>query len=72
MAGQYSTKSFFRQMPDALPARYFSERGVLGDIDLSARKEGKPDELFKAWLALPDNQRNKMDAEFRDVISNRT
>jgi hypothetical protein len=67
MAGQYSTKSFFRQMPNALLARYFNERGVLGDINLSAMKEGKPDELFKAWLALPDNQRNKMDAEFRDI-----
>ena len=67
MTGQYSTKSFFRQMPNALLARYFNERGVLGDINFSAMKEGKPDELFKAWLALPDNQRNKMDAEFRDI-----
>ena len=54
-------------MPNALLARYFNERGVLGDINFSAMKEGKPDELFKAWLALPDNQRNKMDAEFRDI-----
>jgi hypothetical protein len=67
MTGQYSAKSFFRQMPNALLARYFNERGVLGDINFSAMKEGKPDELFKAWLALPDNQRNKMDAEFRDI-----
>jgi hypothetical protein len=67
MTGQYSTKSFFRQMPNALLARYFNERGVLGDINFSAMKEGKPDELFKAWLALPDNQHNKMDAEFRDI-----
>jgi chemotaxis methyl-accepting protein methylase len=26
MTGQYSTKSFFRQMPNALLARYFKEK----------------------------------------------
>ena len=31
-------------------------------------KEGRPDELFTAWLALPDNQRNVMDTEFRDIF----
>lgn len=67
MVGQYSTRNFFRQIPNALLARYFNEQGLFGDIDFSAMKEGKPDELFKAWLALPDNQRNKMDAEFRDI-----
>lgn len=30
-------------------------------------KEGKPDDLFKAWLALSTEQCNKMDADFRDI-----
>jgi len=68
MAGQYSTKSFFRQMPNALLARYFSVRGLFGDVDFSEMKEGKPDELFHAWLTLPISQRNKMDAEFRNIF----
>ena len=68
MAGQYSTRNFFRQMPNALLARYFQERELFGDMDFAAMKEGKPDELFKAWLALPDSQRNKMDTEFRDIF----
>jgi len=68
MAGQYSTRNFFRQMPNALLARYFHERGLFSDMDFAAMKEGKPDELFTAWLALPDNQRNRMDAEFRDIF----
>jgi hypothetical protein len=68
MAGQYSTRNFLRQMPNALLARYFNERGLLGDMDFAAMKEGKPDKLFKAWLTLPGNQRNKMDAEFRDIF----
>jgi len=68
MARQYSTRDFFRQMPNALLARYFQKPGLFGDVDFATMKEGKPDELFAAWLALPDNQRNEMDAEFRDIF----
>jgi hypothetical protein len=31
-------------------------------------KETRPNELFTAWLDLPDAQRNEMDAELRDVF----
>ena len=31
-------------------------------------KEGKPDELFAAWMYLPEGQRNEMDAEFLDIF----
>jgi hypothetical protein len=68
MARHYSTRDFFRQMPNALLARYFHARGLFGDLDFSAMKETQPDELFAAWLYLPDGQRNEMDAEFRDVF----
>ena len=36
MARHYSTKDFFRQMPNALLAHYFHARGLLGDLDFSA------------------------------------
>ncbi len=68
MARHYSTRDFFRQMPNVLLARYFQGQGLFGDLDFDAMKEGKPDELFAAWLALPDNQRNAMDTEFRDIF----
>ena len=68
MARHYSTRDFFRQMPNALLARYFQARGLFGDLDFSAMKETQPDELFAAWLYLPDGQRNEMDAEFRDIF----
>jgi hypothetical protein len=55
-------------MPNALLARYFHARGLFGDLDFSAMKETQPDELFAAWLYLPDGQRNEMDAEFRDIF----
>jgi hypothetical protein len=66
MTQHYSTKEFFRQMPNALLARYFKAREVFRDTDFAAMKEAKPDELFTAWLELPDVQRKPMDADFRD------
>lgn len=68
MARHYSTKDFFRQMPNALLARYFQGRGLFGDLDFHVMKEGKPDGLFAAWLYLPEEQRDAMDAEFRDIF----
>ena len=68
MARHYSTKDFFRQMPKVLLARYFQERGLFEDLDFATMKEGKPDELFAAWLELTDGQRNEMDAELLDIF----
>ena len=32
-------------------------------------KETQPDELFAAWLYLPDTKRNTMDAEFQEIFA---
>ena len=32
MARHYSTTDFFRQMPNALLARYFQDRGLFGEL----------------------------------------
>ena len=50
MPRYYSTKEFFRQMPNAPLARYFQGRELFGDLDFSAMKEGKPGTLFEAWI----------------------
>jgi len=55
-------------MPNALLARYFKAKELFSDLDFTAMREGKPDELFAAWLALPDARRNAMDAEFHDIF----
>src|ERR1039458_10104301 len=68
MVRHYSSKDFCRQMPNALLARYFQTRELFGDLDFATLKETEPDELFRAWLDLPDPQRNDMDAEFRDIF----
>jgi len=51
-----------------LARRYFHGRGMFGRTGFSAMKETQPDELFTAWLGLPDVQRNTMDAELRDIF----
>lgn len=53
MAQHYSTRAFFRQMPNVFLARYFAAREVLPDFDFTAMKETKVDALFDAWMALP-------------------
>lgn len=68
MSRHYSTRDFFRQMPNALLARYFQGRNVFRDLDFAGVQETRPGELFEAWLDLPDHQRNAMDAEFLDIF----
>lgn len=67
MDRHYSARDFFRQMPNRLLALYFEGRGVLREVDFAAMKETQPESLFGAWLELPENQRNTMDAEFREI-----
>jgi len=43
MARHYSTREFFRQVPNALLARYFGTRGLFADLDFGAMKEAQPD-----------------------------
>jgi len=68
MTRHYTTKEFFRHVPNALLKRYFDAGGVLVGFDFAAMSETKIDTLFDAWLLLPDSQRNTMDAEFWDIF----
>lgn len=69
MARHYSTRDFFRQMPNSLLARYFHARDLFAELDFSGMKETQPEALFAAWLDLSDSQRNAMDAEFQDIFA---
>jgi hypothetical protein len=68
MTRHYSTRDFFRQMPNALLVRYFAARGVFDEFDFVAMSETRHDDLFAAWLALPEIDRNAMDADFRAIF----
>ena len=67
MAQHYSTKHFFRRVPNELLQRYFHSKSILSDIKITELKETKVDPLFDAWLKLSEQQRNHMDAEFRSI-----
>lgn len=69
MARHYTTREFFRQTPNALLARYFAGHQALPDVDFSTLRDGRPNELFAAWLLLPEDQRNRMDAECKEIFS---
>ena len=68
MAGHYSTRSFFRQIPNDLLDRYFKRRGLLEDFGLGTVEKPQPEAQFAAWLELPDDDRNAMEAEFREIF----
>jgi hypothetical protein len=69
MAKHYSTRDFFRQMPNALLARYFQDKMLFENLDFNAMKETKTDDLFDAWLNLPDMRRNTIDAEMLEIFN---
>ena len=68
MTRHYSTKDFFRQMPNALLARYFAMQGLFRELDFAGMKEGNPEPLFQLWLELPDTARTTIEADLRDVF----
>lgn len=56
MTRHYSTKSFFRQTPNDLLTRYTKSRGLESALD------------FAAWLALPEDRRQGLEAEFQEIF----
>ena len=68
MARSYSIKEFFRQMPNALLARFFQEQGLFTDLDFAGMKETMPEPLFCAWLALPEKDRKALDAVLQEIF----
>lgn len=67
MARHYTVRSFFRHMPNALLERYFAARGLLRELDIRAMKERELDALFDGWMSLPDDDRRRSDADFREI-----
>ena len=52
------------------PARALLRRhDTLKDLDFTYLSETHPEELFNTWLELPESQRNKMDAELREIFN---
>ena len=56
MTRHYSPRSFFRQVPIDLLARYSESRGLSRELD------------FAAWLELPEEWQRALEAEFRQIF----
>ena len=56
MTRHYSPRSFFRQVPIDLLARYSKSRGLGSELD------------FAAWLELPEERQRALEAEFRQIF----
>ena len=67
MAGQYSHKHFFRQVPHNQIASYFDAKGIDLGVDFSALNEKQVDSLFVAFTGLPEEQQTSIEAEFQDI-----
>jgi len=48
-------------------ATYFQRKDLLRDFDFEAMPEGSIGALFENWLTLSDNDRNSIDAEFKEI-----
>jgi hypothetical protein len=67
MARHYSSREFFRQMPNKLLERFFHRHDLFHELDFNSMKETKPVELFDAWLALPEKQRHTIDTVLQEI-----
>lgn len=67
MARQYSAKTFLRNTPNRLLQEYFKRRGVDLGINWWGLDETDVNPIFAAMLALSDDVRNAIDADFRQV-----
>ena len=56
MTRHYSPRSFFRQVPIDLLARFSKSRGLGSELD------------FAAWLELPQERQRALEAEFRQIF----
>lgn len=68
MSKHYSTKDFFRQIPNTLLERYFTDKGLMPDVEFAALPKSKTEILFNNWLNLTESRRSTIEAEFRDIF----
>jgi hypothetical protein len=66
MSRAYLLSRFLRQAPNHLLKQYFTELGLLGTIDFHV-KERDIDAMHEAILALPESDRQQIEADFRDI-----
>ena len=69
MAAHYSIKSFFRDMPAPLLARYFHKQGHMQEFDFSDLDDGRTETLVAAWLELPEGECKRIEGELQNIFA---
>lgn len=67
MGRLYVLSRFLRQTPNRLLKQYFAECVLLGTVDFDSLKEREIDAIQEAIIALPEADRQKIEADFRDI-----
>jgi len=67
LAGQYSHKHFFRQVPQNQLASYFAAKGIDLGVDFTELNRKQVDSLFVAFTGLPEEKQTAVEAEFQDI-----
>jgi hypothetical protein len=68
MSRQYSSKDFFRQVPNALLGRcYFHAQGLLSELNFVAMPEAKPEPLVEPGPRCRTRSARGAEADFREI-----
>lgn len=67
MARHYAPKNFLRHTANWLLDRYFRDRGVLPDLDITSLGETKVDDIFEGWQSLAPEERLAIDTDFQEI-----
>ncbi|MBW6503128.1 N-acetylmuramoyl-L-alanine amidase [bacterium] len=67
MASNYAPNQFFRQAKISLLRDYFTRRKMLEDMEWDNLKETETKPIYDAWQVLPEQTREEMEFEFRQV-----
>lgn len=69
MPADYNLRNFLRQLSRELLNQLFQHHAIEIDLDLSALKKRQIDPIFVAINALPDDRRQSLDEDFRNIVS---
>jgi hypothetical protein len=64
----YSPKTFLRQTPNHILKEYFTRKDLLADIDFDALGKTEIEPIAEAIDQLPEEQRTKIEADFRQIF----
>lgn len=67
MSRNYSPRTFLRRTPNHILKEYFRRKDLFTDLDFDKLGETDIEPLFEAMDKLPGEQRNNIEAEFRQI-----